>query len=174
MDPLRDGIPTGGDCLITFIKGRTLAWFPARTAIDLANVPGDSYILRNLITGQPQLAGTSGLQTKSSVHRHQQGILRRQQYPESEWWNTAVGSSWLKLLHHAGRGFSAQTLQVLTIIHNFDLKRADGTTAAQRLFNQTFPDLFESVVASMGDLPLPRKSSKAHRPKSLSTMLFPA
>lgn len=83
-------------------------------------------------------------------------------------------NGYLSRLHHAGRGLSAQTLQVLTIIHNFDLKRADGTTAAQRLFNHSFPDLFESVVTSMGDLPRPRKSSKAHQPKSLSTMLFPA
>jgi hypothetical protein len=83
-------------------------------------------------------------------------------------------NGYLSRLHHAGRGFAAQTLQVLTIIHNFDLKRADGTTAAQRLFNRPFPDLFESVVDSMGDLPLPRKSSKAHQPNSLSSMLFPA
>ena len=44
--------------------------FPARTAIDLANVPGDSYIIRNLITGQPQLAGTSGLQDPEAARRH--------------------------------------------------------------------------------------------------------
>jgi Family of unknown function (DUF6399) len=49
-------------------------------------------------------------------------------------------NGYLSRLHHAGRGLSTQTLQVLTIIHNFDLKRADGTTAAQRLFNQPFPD----------------------------------
>jgi hypothetical protein len=36
-------------------------------------------------------------------------------------------------------------LKVLTIIHNFDLKRQDGTTAVQRLFDKPFPDLFESV-----------------------------
>jgi len=36
-------------------------------------------------------------------------------------------------------------LQVLTIIHNFDLKRADGTTAAERLFDHSFPDVFEWV-----------------------------
>ncbi len=68
----------------------------------------------------------------------------------------------LSLLHHTGRGFSPQTLQVLTIIHNFDTRRADGTTPAQRLFGQTFPYLFEWVVDDFGDLPLPRKSSKLH------------
>lgn len=42
------------------------------------------------------------------------------------------------------------------------LLRADGTTPAQRLFHQTFPYLFEWVVDDLGDLPLPRKSSKLH------------
>jgi hypothetical protein len=32
------------------------------------------------------------------VQRHQQGIKRRNQYPESEWWETQAGSAWLKLL----------------------------------------------------------------------------
>ena len=42
------------------------------------------------------------------------------------------------------------------------LLRADGTTPAQRLFGQTFPYLFEWIVDDLGDLPLPRKSSKSH------------
>jgi len=53
-------------------------------------------------------------------------------------------------------------------------ERADGTTAAQRLFDHPFPDLFEWVVDHMGDLPLARKSSKAHQPNPLPTLLFPA
>jgi hypothetical protein len=83
-------------------------------------------------------------------------------------------NGYLSRLHHAGRGFSGQTLKVLTIIHNFDLKRADGTTAAQRLFDHDFPNLFDWVVEHMGDLPMPRKSSQAHQPYPLSSMLFPA
>ncbi len=83
-------------------------------------------------------------------------------------------NGYLSRLHHAARGLSSQTLQVLTIIHNFDLKRADGTTAAERLFDHSFPDVFEWVVEHMGDLPLARRSSKAHQPKPLPTPLFPA
>jgi hypothetical protein len=67
-------------------------------------------------------------------------------------------NGYLSRLHHCGRGISQQQLRVLTVIHNFDLKRTDGTTAAQRLFGEEFPDLFEWVIAQMGDLPLPRKS----------------
>jgi hypothetical protein len=83
-------------------------------------------------------------------------------------------NGYLTRLHHAGRGFSPQTLKVLTIIHNFHLKRPDGTTAAQRLFDYEFPDLFEWVVEHMGDLPLARRSLKAHSPNPFHLPGFPA
>ncbi len=75
--------------------------------------------------------------------------------------------------HHAGRGFSPQTLRVLTIIHNFHLQRPDGTTAAQRLFGYQFPDLFEWVVEHMGALPLARRSLKSHSPNPFHLEGFP-
>jgi hypothetical protein len=71
-------------------------------------------------------------------------------------------------------GFSAQTLKVLTIIHNFHLQRLDGTTAAQRLFDYQFPDLFEWVTDPMGDLPLARRSLNSHRPNPFHLEGFPA
>ena len=83
-------------------------------------------------------------------------------------------NGYLSKLHHARRGFSAQSLNVLTIIHNFDLKRYDGTTAAQRLFGYNFPDVFEWTLAHVGELPMPRRSSKLHQPKSLYAEVFPA
>ena len=76
-------------------------------------------------------------------------------------------NGYLSKLHHARRGFSEQSLQVLTIIHNFDLKRHDGTTAAQRLFGHDFPNVFEWMLEQVGDLPMPRKSAKAPSLKSL-------
>jgi hypothetical protein len=36
--------------------------------------------------------------------------------------------------------------------------RKDGTTAAQRLFDKQFPDLFEWVALNMGDLPRARRT----------------
>jgi len=59
------------------------------------------------------------------------------------------------------RGFTEQTLKVLTVIHNFDLKRDDDTTAAQRLFGKPFPNLFDWVVLNMGELPRPRRTQKS-------------
>ena len=72
-------------------------------------------------------------------------------------------NGYLAKLHHARRGFSEQSLGVLTIIHNFDLKRQDGTTAAQRLFGHEFPDLFEWILTQAGDLPMPRRSSNTQQ-----------
>ncbi len=83
-------------------------------------------------------------------------------------------NGYLSKLHHAGRGLSPQSLKVLTIIHNFDLKRADGTTAAQRLFDHRFPDLFEWVVDYMGELPVARRSSKVQQANPLPQALFSA
>ncbi len=74
-------------------------------------------------------------------------------------------NGYLSGLHHSGRGFTEQTLKVLTIIHNFDTKRDNGTTAAHRLFGQPFPDLFEWIVPRMGDLPLPRRTFKTPKSK---------
>jgi hypothetical protein len=83
-------------------------------------------------------------------------------------------NGYLSGLHHAGRGLSEQTLRVLTIIHNFDLKRADGTTAAQRLFDHRFPDLFEWVVDYIDELPVARRSSKAQKANPLPLGFFSA
>jgi hypothetical protein len=69
----------------------------------------------------------------------------------------------LSKMYHNGRGISESRLKALTVIHNYGLKRRDGTTAAQRFFDQDFPDLFSWVLDQMGELPLPRKG----RPKTV-------
>ncbi|MBE9064993.1 DNA-binding protein [cf. Phormidesmis sp. LEGE 11477] len=83
-------------------------------------------------------------------------------------------NGYLSKLHHARRGFSEQSLNVLTIIHNFDLQRYDGTTAAQRLFGHEFPDPFEWMLAHVGELPMPRRSAKLQQPKPLCAGGVPA
>jgi len=83
-------------------------------------------------------------------------------------------NGYLSGLHHANRGFTEQTLKVLTIIHNFDLKRDDGTTAAQRLFGKPFPDLFESIILNMDELPRPRRTLKARKSKKPTVQAVPA
>jgi len=63
---------------------------------------------------------------------------------------------------------------VLTLIHNFDIRRADGTTPAQRIFGHSFPNLFEWVVEHMGELPRPRQSSKTPSFAPLPLLVVPA
>jgi len=63
-------------------------------------------------------------------------------------------NGYLSLIHHSARGLSQRRLQVLTVIHNFDLKRSDGSTAAQRLFGRQQICL---TIWLNTDLPQPRK-----------------
>jgi len=81
-------------------------------------------------------------------------------------------NGYLSQMYHNGRGLTEKRLRALTVIHNYGLKRADGTTAATRLFGQTFPDLFSWLVAEMGVLPLPRKGRERtiHNPLFLKTV----
>jgi hypothetical protein len=69
-------------------------------------------------------------------------------------------NGYLSQIFHNRRGLSSKQLKVMTVIHNFYLKRGDGTTAAERLFGRQFPDLFQWVFQEMGELPHPRKSRK--------------
>jgi len=60
--------------------------------------------------------------------------------------------------YHNGRGLTDRRLQALTAIHNYGTKRRDGSTLAQRLYGEQFPDLFEWLLGQIGALPLPRKA----------------
>ena len=63
----------------------------------------------------------------------------------------------LSRMNHAQRSLPVQRLKVLTVIHNFGITRNDGTTAAERLFGEKFPNLFEWIITNIHDMPLPRK-----------------
>jgi hypothetical protein len=82
-------------------------------------------------------------------------------------------NGYLSQLNHCARGTPTQRLKVLTVIHNFDLKRADGTIAAERLFGTPFPDLFDWVMEQMGTLPMPRKARTSSKPKLLNLQSVP-
>jgi Family of unknown function (DUF6399) len=59
-------------------------------------------------------------------------------------------------LHHHGQGrLSARKLKALTVIHNYGVKRRDGTTAAERFFGVKHQDLFSWLLKRMPDLPRP-------------------
>jgi hypothetical protein len=63
----------------------------------------------------------------------------------------------LSRMNHTQRSIRPRRLRVATVIHNFGIRREDGTTAAERLFGEPFPDVFEWIVEHMNELPLPRE-----------------
>ncbi len=71
--------------------------------------------------------------------------------------------------YHNGRGLTNHRLSALTVIHNYDTRRSDGSTPAERLFGEQFPDLFDWLLNQMGALPLPRKSRQRSRHDPLAT-----
>ena len=58
----------------------------------------------------------------------------------------------LALRHHGLHRISHRKLNALTVVHNFYLTRPDGSTAAQRFFQQPHRDLFEYLLTQV-DLP---------------------
>ena len=48
-------------------------------------------------------------------------------------------------IHRLGKNH----LKALTIIHNYYIKRRDGTTAAERFFEARHKDLFEFLIENM-------------------------
>jgi Family of unknown function (DUF6399)/IclR helix-turn-helix domain len=67
----------------------------------------------------------------------------------------------LAQLHHHQRGLPKQRDKVWTVRHNFDGRAPDGTTPAARFFRRGFPDLCETVLSTIDDLPRPRKRHQA-------------
>jgi tetratricopeptide (TPR) repeat protein len=68
----------------------------------------------------------------------------------------------LALHHHGKHRLSNRKLTVLTAVHNYFIRRPDGTTAAQRFFGQPPAPMFEYLLAAL-DLP-PRPARKRPRP----------
>jgi hypothetical protein len=70
----------------------------------------------------------------------------------------------LSQMHHQQRGVPKHRYKVWTVLHNCDGRASDGTTPASRFFRREFPDLFETVLSHVEDLPRPRK----HHQKSVA------
>lgn len=67
----------------------------------------------------------------------------------------------LSLKHHGLRGVSERKLAALTVIHNHFIKRADGTTAAERFYENKPRDLFGYLVANVDYVAEPAKRRRA-------------
>ena len=68
----------------------------------------------------------------------------------------------LALHHHGRHRLSDRKLAALTAVHNYHIRRADGTTAAERFFGRAHETLFAQVLQRM-PLP-PRPACRRPRP----------
>ena len=67
----------------------------------------------------------------------------------------------LSQMHHNHRGLPKRRSKVWSALHNFDGRASDGSTPASRFFRREFPDLFETVLAQIDELPRSRKRQPA-------------
>jgi Family of unknown function (DUF6399) len=74
----------------------------------------------------------------------------------------------LSLQHHGHSRVSERRLKALTVIHNYVVKRPDGTTAAERFFGQKHKDVFSWLLERMPDLPRPARKRPRQTTDSLS------
>jgi len=58
------------------------------------------------------------------------------------------------------RGHPLQWPTLKQPLHNYYLKRADGTTAAERFYENRPIDMFEWLLGNMAQLPRPRSKTK--------------
>ena len=70
-------------------------------------------------------------------------------------------NGYLSQMHHSHRGLPKHRYKVWSALHNFDCRASDGSTPASRFFRCAFPDLFETVLAQIEELPRPRKRQSA-------------
>lgn len=69
-------------------------------------------------------------------------------------------NGFLSLRYHHRRSLPPEVLAALTVVHNFVLRRDDGTTAAERFFGVPHADLFTHLVEVLEPLPRPRRGRR--------------
>ena len=67
----------------------------------------------------------------------------------------------LSLKHHALHRFTRRKLQALTVLHNYLVRRPDGTTAAERFYGAATRDLFAWLLDRLSIPARPRARRRA-------------
>ena len=75
----------------------------------------------------------------------------------------------LALFHHSFHRLSSRKLKALTIVHNFFIRRPDGTTAAERFFGSKPKDLFERILDRVNLPGRPAQKRSCPQPKAFLT-----
>ena len=69
-------------------------------------------------------------------------------------------NGYLSLRHHSSHRLSKRKLGALTILHNYFIKRPDGTTAAERFFESKPNDLFKYLLDNLDVAARPAKGRR--------------
>ena len=72
----------------------------------------------------------------------------------------------LSLRHHSIHRMTNRKLNALTVVHNYYIKRHDGTTAAERFFDCKPKELFNHLLIQIPFPPRPAKKRKNTQPKN--------
>lgn len=64
-------------------------------------------------------------------------------------------NGFLTLFHHGFHRLTDAKLAALTVVHNFHIRRPDGTTPARRFFETEHPSLFGALLQRLPSLPRP-------------------
>ncbi len=83
-------------------------------------------------------------------------------------------NGWLAQMHFNGRGLSEKRIQSQTAVHNYFLKRGDGTTACERLSGIKPDDLLTYILDNIDPLSQPRRRKNQESAKSLISQSVPA
>ena len=93
----------------------------------------------------------------------------------ARWFVRSTGSTeghngWLRLRFHQRHAVTPEWLETQRVLHNFLIRRRDGSSAAERFFGAAHGDLVEYLVARMPlpALPRQRKVNKATSPECLN------
>jgi hypothetical protein len=70
-------------------------------------------------------------------------------------------NGYLSQMQHNHRGVPKRRYKVWSALYNFDCQASDGSTPASRFFRHDFPDLFETVLSQIDELPRPRERQQA-------------
>lgn len=70
-------------------------------------------------------------------------------------------NGYLSQMHHNHRGLPKRRYRVWSALYNFDCRASDGSTPASRFFRREFPNLFETVLVHIDELPRSRKRQMA-------------
>ena len=102
----------------------------------------------------------SALNEKDVSYLEEQACLASQLFQRSS--SCVEGrNGQLSLRHHGLREISPRKLRVLGVLHNFVIKRSDGSTAANRFFGQKHLELFPWLLEHMQLPPQPRQKTKS-------------